>query len=266
MSANTTLLAKKFSKASRNYDELSLIQREAADKLLVKIGPLNSVNSILDIGIGTGYLTKKIKLNYPDSDIYGIDLASGMLGKTRQKIPSALLIQADANDLPFKDEVFDLVVSNLTYQWASDLANALRQAKRVLRNKGKFYFSVFSQNTLKELREIIFELLDNNVKADQLRSIAHLPNKSFLENTLNEIGFREIKIDLKTKKQYYPNLLDLLNWLKLIGANKYWADRLYDGLSGRCFIDSISRKYEERYRDNGKIFATFEVMFIELIK
>ncbi|MBL7198080.1 MAG: methyltransferase domain-containing protein [Candidatus Omnitrophica bacterium] len=263
MVSDTILLRKKFSKASRNYDELSLIQREIADELFTRIGLLNSIHSVLDIGIGTGYLIEKFKLNYPNLRVYGIDLALGMLNRTKHKIPKVLLAQADAKDLPFKDDIFDMAISNLAYQWVGDLNYALQQAKRVLKDKGKFYFTVFTENTLKELREVIFELLDNDIKTRQLHSVAHLPSKSFIERLSKEIGFQDINIDLKIKKQYYPNLLELLNWLKLIGANRYWSDRFYEGLSSRCFIDSITKKYEKRFRDNDKIFATFEVLFVE---
>ena len=62
------------------------------------------------------------------------------------------------------------------------------------------------------------------------------------------------------------DLLELLNWLKLIGANRYWPDRFYQGLSGRCFIDTITKKYEKRFRDSGKVFATFEVLFVQSVK
>ena len=158
MVANIILLRDKFSKASDSYDKLSLIQRQTADELFSKLQLSNSGQKILDIGIGTGYLTHRLKFQYPDLQIHGLDLALGMLNKAKQRIPEAMLIQADAKDLPFKGRTFDTVISNLAYQWVSDLSQALRQVKRVLKNRGRFYFTVFCENTLKELREVIFEL------------------------------------------------------------------------------------------------------------
>lgn len=265
MTANTVLIKNKFSKASKDYDELSLIQREVADELFAKIGSLDSTHRVLDIGIGTGYLSQRLRLKCPNLRLYGIDLASGMLEISKQKIRDVLLLQSDAKYLPFKEEVFDLVISNLAYQWVDDLGRALGNARSVLKKKGNFYFTIFSENTLIELRQVIFELLDKDTKTRKLRPLVHLPNKSFVEKALEDVGFTNIKIDIKVKKEYYPNLLELLNWLKMIGANRYWSDRLYDGLSGRYFVDSIAKKYEQKFKADNKIFATFEVMFVEAV-
>ncbi|MFC1709050.1 methyltransferase domain-containing protein [Candidatus Omnitrophota bacterium] len=266
MVASTVLLKEKFSKASKNYDEISVIQREVADKLYDRIKLTDSVHNVLDVGIGTGYLSQRLKSEYPDLKVYGIDLAMGMLERSRQKILDALLVQSDAKHLTFKERSFDLVVSNLAYQWVRDLKQALQSVKSVLKDKGKIYFTIFSDNTLRELREVIFESSSKDIRMKQPRSIGHLPNKSSLEQVLKEVGFEHIKIGLETQKQYYANLLELLNWLKMIGANRYWSDSLYGGLSARNFIDSIAKKYDERFKDKGKIFATFEVIYVELIK
>ena len=265
MNINTVLLRERFSKASKNYDKLSLIQKQAADELFNRFRLSNSNQKILDIGIGTGYLTQRIKLRYPDLQIYGLDLAFGMLNKTRQKVPQAMLIQADAKDLPFKSETFDTVLSNLAYQWVRDLAGALQQVKKVLKNKGVFYFTIFCENTLRELREVIFELSDSDLKDKQLNPIGNLPNKSTVEELFEQAGFKDIKTNSKISRCYYQNLPELLNWLKLIGANRYWSARFYKGLSGRGFIENITKHYEERFRDKDKIFATFEILFIEAV-
>jgi len=266
MTANTVLIKKKFSKASKDYDKLSLIQREVADELFTKIGSLDLMRRVLDIGIGTGYLSQRLRSKYPNLRLHGIDLASGMLEICRQKIRDVLLVQSDAKYLPFKEEAFDLVISNLTYQWVGDLGQALQNARSVLKEKSKFYFTIFSENTLIELRQVIFELWDKDTKTRNLQPLAHLPKKTFVEKALKDTGFTNIKIGVKVKKEHYPNLWELLNWLKMIGANKYWPDKLYDGLSARNFIDNISERYKKKFYDGDNIFATFEVLFIEAVK
>jgi hypothetical protein len=116
------------------------------------------------------------------------------------------------------------------------------------------------------LREVIFDLSESPSQNSQLRSIANLPDRPFLERILNEIGFQDIKMSIETKKEYYVDLLELLNWLKMIGANRYWSKSLYEGLSARNFLDTIANKYKQRFQEKGKIFATFEVIFVELVK
>lgn len=261
MIANSVLIKEKFSKASDSYDELSVIQREIANELLLNIKIFNSTKHVLDIGLGTGYLTKKIKSSNSNLQMHGLDLALGMLNKARQKIPNLSLVQADASCLPFKEQTFDLIISNLAYQWIGNLEHAFKQVRRILKTDGRCYFSIFTENTLKELRQVISES-----KMPKSDSLAYLPDKFMVKDLLEKTGFKIAHMNFRIKKQYYSNLLELLNWLKLIGANRYWSDRFYQGLSARNFIERISKRYEESFKYNDKIFATFEVLFVELIK
>lgn len=262
---NPILIREKFSRASGEYDEHALLQMQIADELCDRLIPLDSIQRVLDIGMGTGYLLDKLKKKYPGLIIYGLDLAWGMLEKSKNRLPMANLTQADAKHLPFSSETFEMAISNLTYQWVSDLEPAFEEARRALSRKGKFYFTIFSQNTLSELRESIFGVLNTNGSVN-LSPVANLPDKYAIENLLKKSGFKNIEIDLKIFRCFYSDLLELLNWLKIIGANKYWLNNFYNGLSARCFINDIIKYYEQKFSDSGKIFATFEVLFVEANK
>jgi ubiquinone/menaquinone biosynthesis C-methylase UbiE len=70
--------------------------------------------SVLYVSIGTGKNLQFIPAGIDRStlDMVGIDISMGMLGKCRKKIEKGLhmeLVQACAENLPFKDEVFDIV-------------------------------------------------------------------------------------------------------------------------------------------------------------
>jgi ubiquinone/menaquinone biosynthesis C-methylase UbiE len=54
--------------------------------------------------------------------------------------PTAKLLRAPAEDLPFNDESFDVVVSTLVLCTVDDQPRALREARRVLRPGGKLLF------------------------------------------------------------------------------------------------------------------------------
>jgi ubiquinone/menaquinone biosynthesis C-methylase UbiE len=69
---------------------------------------------ILEIGCGTGRTTRFLKLAFPDAKVTALDLSPTYL-KVAQKNLSQLdrisFVEADASDLPFKDQSFDAVVS-----------------------------------------------------------------------------------------------------------------------------------------------------------
>ncbi len=257
-----TIIRESFSKASKNYDQLSSIQRHIAEELIKKIKFLYMANRVLDIGMGTGYLLQRIRLLYPELRLYGLDCAFGMLEIAKKINISASYLQADAKNLPFDDRVFDIVVSNVSYQWAGDLNTAFKEARRVLSDKGKFYFTIFCEKTLCELREIVIGLSQEK----HIESLGNLPNKNQLENLLKNSGFAEISQETVSVRCYYRNVQELIVWLKNIGANRFWSKQMFNGLSGRAFIEAVSKIYKERFNDKGKIFATFEVLFVEANK
>jgi len=97
---------------------------------------------VLEIGAGTG----------ANLALYGAALESLVLTepekpmirrlerRVREHTPSATVLRAPAEDLPFEDDAFDTVVSTLVLCGVSDQPRALRQLHRVLRPGGRFLF------------------------------------------------------------------------------------------------------------------------------
>ena len=97
---------------------------------------------VLEIGAGTG-------LNLA---IYGPEVGSltltepepPMLKRLRHRtdevVPTATVLRAPAEDLPFEDGSFDVVVSTLVLCGVSDQPRALREIHRVLRPGGELRF------------------------------------------------------------------------------------------------------------------------------
>ena len=54
--------------------------------------------------------------------------------------PSALVLRAPAEDLPFEDGTFDTIVSTLVLCGVDDQPRAVREIRRVLRPGGRFLF------------------------------------------------------------------------------------------------------------------------------
>lgn len=262
MIERSLLIQESFSRASKTYDEFSSFQKQIADGLLKKIEAISAVGRVLDIGMGTGYLLKHLSCFFTDTALFGCDVAFGMLSQARENKIPAQLVQADAGALPFVDNSFALVVSNVSYQWVSDLAAAFCEVKRVLRENGRFYFTVFAERTLGELREIIREAAGQG--ADNMNGT--LPTKTSVHAALKALSFCDIEIEERRSRSYYRNLTALLNWLKQIGANRYLPKQLHRGLSARTLLAGLSSEYEKRFKENGKIFATFEVLFVSVRK
>lgn len=96
---------------------------------------------VLELGVGTGSLTRQVRKLLPKSHITCIDLSSPYLWKARQNLQDQVsidFIQADAADLSFKDESFDAVVSCFLFHELplKERKQVLKESLRVLKPGG----------------------------------------------------------------------------------------------------------------------------------
>jgi malonyl-CoA O-methyltransferase len=241
-----------FSASADRYDAHASLHREIADKLLAKVikGPVPS--AVLDVGCGTGYLTGRLKDQFPSSKIIGLDLAQGMLEVARRKEKSIHWVLADGNNLPFSNGCFDIVISNLAYQWAEPLSRAFFQARRVLTLKGGLACTLFGYHSCREL----FQSLDE-ASAGALK-FARLPDCSQVREALIVGGFKEPQVDCEQVKMEFNNMQELVNWFKHIGAPHLPRE----GYLGRACFSRASAIYQERFASKDGVYATFEVIWV----
>lgn len=102
---------------------------------------LNELNylkeeNILDIGCGTGELLYMI--NKKGLNLYGIDLSDKMIEEAKMKLQNhANLTIGDSENLPYKDNKFDIIICNDSFHHYPNPIKALKEMNRVLKNNGK---------------------------------------------------------------------------------------------------------------------------------
>jgi ubiquinone/menaquinone biosynthesis C-methylase UbiE len=87
----------------------------------------------LDLGTGTG---RNLPLYRPGTRVVGLDPTRAGLERARRRAPAVPLIQGRAEALPFRDGVFDTVVSGLVLCSVADPGQGLAEVRRVLRPGG----------------------------------------------------------------------------------------------------------------------------------
>jgi ubiquinone/menaquinone biosynthesis C-methylase UbiE len=133
-----------FDERSAGYEQgwLGRLHHEIADRTAdVALAVAPSPARILDVGCGTGYLLRLLASRYPEAaELAGVDPAPGMIkvaaapgvpgapaGDERLKFSAGV-----AEQLPYQDGSFDLVVSVTSFDHWSDQLAGLRECHRVL--------------------------------------------------------------------------------------------------------------------------------------
>jgi SAM-dependent methyltransferase len=107
------------------------------------LGRIHKGETVLDIGCGGGVDTFFAAVMVgPKGKAVGIDMIPEMLKRARKNlrqtnIKNATFQEATAEDLPFPDESFDVVISNGVFNLVPDKARGLAEVFRVLKPGGR---------------------------------------------------------------------------------------------------------------------------------
>jgi SAM-dependent methyltransferase len=92
----------------------------------------------LDVGCGTGALSRTVLDRAAPASVNGIDASSGFVAHAQARIadPRAAFEVADAQTLPFEDERFDAAVSGLVLNFVPQPPRMVAEMRRVVRRGG----------------------------------------------------------------------------------------------------------------------------------
>ena len=254
-------IRKAFSDAAMQYDVLAGLHKEIGRELIKKNISRENTNTILDVGMGTGWLTGKLSFYFPESKVVGIDFAPGMIKAAKDSEHTFTMIQADALELPFKNNSYDLVISNLVYQWVSPLNRAFGSVTRILKDGGVFSMTAFGYNTFTELFQSINHVLvqKNDGKPYNIKRLCTFDN---IKETLAGAGFKNINVDYETIKVHFPDMMSLVKWIKGIGANTIPRDFFI----GKDLLSAAEEYYKTHFTEKLGVVATFEVIWAQAQK
>ena len=103
---------------------------------------LHSELDVLDLGTGTAQIPIELCRRFADCRVLAVDAATSMLDLARYNLAAAGLTQriqlahVDAKKLPYKDGMFDIVMSNSIIHHIPEPLDVLREAVRVTQPSG----------------------------------------------------------------------------------------------------------------------------------
>ena len=91
---------------------------------------------VLDIGCGDGKLITKLAGKIRAGEIYGIEISPKYAEEAHRNNVNIIIDDIDVG-LPFKDDSFDIVISNQVIEHVNSTDNFVKECHRILKNGGK---------------------------------------------------------------------------------------------------------------------------------
>ncbi len=157
--ARSRSIARAFGAKAADYDAHAHLQRRAADRLAARL-PDRTAPRVLEIGCGTGLLTRHLLDRYPNGTFLITDLAPEMVEACRQRHGRAVGSVAFAvmdGEAPDTQQRFDLIALNMTAQWFADPRAGLDRLAGLLEPGGTLLFSTLGPESFAEWRAALAE-------------------------------------------------------------------------------------------------------------
>jgi SAM-dependent methyltransferase len=100
---------------------------------ILRVAGKIAFSDFLDVGCAEGYYIKLFMIQYGFRIGAGADIAKAYLLKAKKEVPKSSLVLADAHNLPFQENSFDLVLCSEVLEHVSNPELALRELVRVSR-------------------------------------------------------------------------------------------------------------------------------------
>ena len=228
------------------------MQNEVSKRMIERLKLMKfKPKTILDLGSGTGYLSNILKQMFPDAKITCLDISLDMLLECSKKNTKFNLVVADAENMPFNNEVFDLVISSFTLHWCEEIEKIFSDIHRYLKNNGVFMFTTVGPNTLIEL---------NNAYAniDGEQHVNSFTDMHVYGDSLLKCGFYDPVMDVENLIIEYSSFANILKSLRKTGANTVIGQKA--SYMPKESYKKLANSYKKN-KGNGRFPVSYEMIY-----
>ena len=206
---------------------------------------------ILEIACGTGRVTAHLARSVKHDTIIATDLNPDMIKVAKDIVQNDSIkwMPADAMQLPFDDDSFDLVVMQFGIMFFPDKEKGLKEAYRVLRTGGKIIYSTWNKvETVKAIHEgrVVIE----SYFGDDPPKFYSVPFSMYDDRELTTItrraGFKSITTTLVKKEGVSPSSSDLAKGI-VEGNPVYMAILEKDASLVNIIKDHVQKVLTEKF-------------------
>ncbi|MBN1680858.1 MAG: methyltransferase domain-containing protein [Anaerolineae bacterium] len=222
-------------------------------KWVVDLLPWRGDEQVLDIGSGPGSYFQYVKEHTPDGWLVAGDLSFGMAVRARQSscVAHVPVLNLDAQQLPFEDNSFDVVLANHMLFHVPDIDQTLREIRRVLRDSGCLVATTNSESTMPE-----FDTLTRRactLLGYSMQEFKPVHHRFTLENAPILLGryFRAVARHDLPSEFHFPEPEPVLTYLNSGRATR--EAQLPDGVAWDSFMEIMDNQVKRLIRHFGEL-------------
>lgn len=244
---NKDLVKLRFEHSFPTYDSHAIVQREMAEKLTdyVFASCGEHYKSVLEIGCGTGFLTRHIVTDFKIKKLLINDISPEVIGYVEKIAPYCNYLIGDMENITF-DSKFDIITSNAAFQWAEDLETMINRFYNILKPDGVLAFTTFGERNFEQMTKIA--------------------NRKLMYKSLDELSTMFNGFEVKILKEEinpmeFQTPIDVLRHIKNIGANAIASEFWTKG-----GLKDFEGKYKDSFTTDNGVSLTYHPVYVVLKK
>lgn len=208
---------------------------------------------VLELAAGTGRLTRQLLARLGDrATVIATDLDDAMLAEARRAIadPRVTWEVADATDLPYPDARFDAVACQFGLMFFPDQARALREARRVLRPRGRLLLTTWNAIVTCAAQHLVHRLALEAYPDDPPRFLEvpfSLCDPAALVALVSGAGFAEVRLSTVAAVAEAPSATELATGL--VRGTPLWHQLVARGVDAASFEARVRAELIARFGD-----------------
>ena len=164
------------------------------------------INSILDVGTGSGDFIEVLQDVFPNAQIVGVDPDTDSLQEASKKYPGVSFKKMSAENLEFADNSFDMASISMALHHLPDIQTSLKEMQRIVKSGGWIIVNELFSDNLNPAQEVHKMFHHFRSKIDRLTGIYH--QESFeKEQILHMIKASGIQIQFSFENTLETNLI-----------------------------------------------------------
>lgn len=215
---------------------------------------------ILDVGCGSGHLTKQIA--DAGAEVIGLDSSLEMITTARAAYPSINFILADASDFSF-DQPFDAIFSNAALHWVKPAEAAIVCMSRALKPGGRFVVEFGGKGNIAGIATALEQVI-RKLHGREVKAVNYFPSIGEYSTLLEKHGIEVVSallFDRLTKLEGGEDGLE--NWIRMF-RRELLAD--FTEAEQRTVFAEVKTALRVKLFNDGDWFADYRRLRITAFK